>query len=39
MFEREQVDVAVAVVEAGMGGRLDATDINPDDSTSQSHLK
>ena len=30
VFEREQVDVAV--VEVGMGGRLDATNIIPDDS-------
>jgi hypothetical protein len=30
MFEREQVDVAV--VEVGMGGRLDATNIIPDDA-------
>jgi dihydrofolate synthase len=30
VFEREQVDVAV--VEVGMGGRLDATNIIPDDT-------
>ena len=36
VFEREQVDVAV--VEVGMGGRLDATNIIPDDTVLVSAL-